>query len=425
MYKAAAEISLRAGRTAPAISPRLKAVPIRIPLHKVFQAGKELRYISKVVSSGEIASEGYFTQECSQLLRRTFGVHKVLLVPSGTAALEIAAILCGLGPGDEVILPSFTFPSTANAIVRTGAKPVFVDIRPDTLNLDERLIEEQITARTKAIFPVHYAGVSCDMDTIMAIASKHNLLVVEDAAQAVNSRFRGRACGSMGHLAAYSFHSTKDYTCGEGGALCINSPAMERRAEVLREKGTDRARFLRGEVDKYTWVDVGSSYLPSELTSAYLLAQLEAMERIRSGRQAVYNRYLRLLAPLEQRGVLRLPKIPAECEGNHHLFYILLQDEATRNHLLTHLTRSGIGAAFHFVPLHLSPMGRQFGYSEGDLPLTEDLSRSLLRLPLYPALTAKQQRIIAGSLTEFFGRAILTLTRPLEKVNIKWRAAQT
>jgi dTDP-4-amino-4,6-dideoxygalactose transaminase len=419
--KVAAELLIDA-RPPSADNPHaVTTIPRRVPLHEAFRTGNELKYVSKVITSGEIASEGSFTRDCSKLLQRAFGVHKALLVPSGTAALEMAAILCGLGPGDEVILPSFTFPSTANAIVRTGAKPVFVDIRPDTMNLDERLIEAQITARTKAIFPVHYAGVSCDMDTIMAIASKHNLLVVEDAAQAVNSRFRGRACGSMGHLAAFSFHSTKDYTCGEGGALCINSPGMERRAEVLREKGTDRARFLRGEVDKYTWVDVGSSYLPSELTSAYLLAQLEGMERIRSARQAVYNRYLRLLAPLEERGVLRLPKIPAECDGNYHLFYILLPDGATRNRLLTHLTRNGIGAAFHFVPLHLSPMGRQLSYSEDDLPFTEDLSQRLLRLPMYPALSAKQQKIVAESLNDFFGRAILTLKRPARSVSTTWR----
>ena len=259
MTKVGAGVSLQAEQPTAASSPDFAT----IPLHKVFRAGNEIKYLSRVASSGEIAADGYFTRACSQLLQCAFDVHRVLLVPSGTAALEMGAILCGLGPGDEVILPSYTFPSTANAIVRTGAKPVFVDIRPDTLNIDERLIEARITARTKAIFPVHYAGVSCDMDSVMAIADKHRLLVVEDAAQAVNSRYRDRSCGSIGHLGAFSFHSTKDYTCGEGGALCINSPVMERRAEVLREKGTDRARFLRGEVDKYTWMEAGSSYLPT------------------------------------------------------------------------------------------------------------------------------------------------------------------
>jgi len=262
--------------------------------------------------------------------------------------------------------------------------------------------------------------VSCDMDSIMSIARKHGLLVVEDAAQAVNSRHRLRACGSIGHFGAFSFHATKDYTCGEGGALCINTPEMEGRAEILREKGTDRARFLRGDVDKYTWVDIGSSYLPSELTSAYLLAQLEAMDRIKSARQVVYNRYLDLLAPLEERGVLELPKIPAECDGNYHLFYILLRDGASRDCLLTHLKRLGIGAAFHFVPLHLSPMGRRFGYAKGDLPLTEDLSGRLLRLPLYPALKAKQQKAVTQGLNEFFDRPVMGLKRPSQTANIKW-----
>lgn len=361
-----------------------------------------MKYLATLVESGAIGADGPFTAACSELLRSRLGIPQVLMAPSGTAALELAAMLCDLGPGDEVILPSFTFASTANAILRTGARPAFADIRPDTLNLDEGHLEARISSRTKAIFPVHYAGVSCEMDVLMRIARKHNLMVVEDAAHAVGSRYKGTYCGSIGDLGVFSFHSSKDYTCGEGGALCLNSTGISARAEILREKGTDRVRFLRGEVAKYTWLEVGSSYLPSELTSAYLLAQLEAMEQIRAARKAVYERYRDMLSAFEKRECLRLPRVPIECESNYHMFFILLSDQAVRNRLLEHLRKDGIQAAFHYVPLHLSPMGQRLGYEEGQFPRTEDLSRRILRLPLYPDLSEADQSIVVNSLKNFF-----------------------
>lgn len=333
-------------------------MPSRIPFTKPFITGQEIQYIAQVISSCSLASDGHFTKQCCRLFEERFGIHKVLMTPSCTAALEIAAMLCNLGPGDEVILPSFTFVSTANAFVRLGATPVFVDIRPDTLNLDENLIEATITARTKAIFPVHYAGVSCAMDRIMTIATKHNLLVVEDAAQGVNAFYDGRALGAIGHLGTYSFHDTKNYISGEGGALCINTPAMVERAEIIRDKGTNRGQFFRGEVDKYTWVDIGSSYVPSELCCAFLYAQLEALEVITERHRALHERYHHYLIPLEEKGLLRLPHIPEECVSNYHLFYILLNDQETRNALIAYLKQHGIHAVFHYIPLHSSPMGQ-------------------------------------------------------------------
>src|SRR5690242_7704971 len=342
----------------------------RIPFNKPFIGGKELHYMAQAVASGKIASEGHFTQSCARLLEAEFGIPKVLMTPSCTAALEIAAMLCDLRPGDEVILPSYTFVSTANAVARLGARPVFVDIRRDTLNIDEELIEPAITRRTKAIFPVHYAGVSCEMDRIMEIAARHDLVVVEDAAQGVNSAYRGRPLGSIGHLAAYSFHETKNYVCGEGGALCVNAPEFVERAEILREKGTNRSRFLRGMVDKYTWVDVGSSYVPSEMVCAYLYAQLENLEPISQRRRDVYNLYRRHLLPLEQQGYVTLPTIPEGCASNYHMFYLLLSDVDARDGLIAYLKQQGITAVFHYVPLHTSPVGTRLGYRAGDLPLT-------------------------------------------------------
>jgi dTDP-4-amino-4,6-dideoxygalactose transaminase len=363
----------------------------RIPFNKPFIVGKELYYIAQAVTYGNIAGDGHFTQRCAQLLERRFGIPKILLTPSCTAALEMAAMLCDLKPGDEVIVPSFTFVSTVNAVVRLGATPVFLDIRPDTLNLDDQLIEAAITPRTKAIFPVHYAGVGCEMDRIMAIAEGYKLWVVEDAAQGVNAFFDNRPLGSLGHLGTFSFHETKNYICGEGGALCINRPEFIERAEIIRDKGTNRKQFFRGLVDKYTWVDVGSSYVPSEICSAFLYAQLEALEAISERRRKLYLFYRHHLKPLAAEGLLRLPHIPEDCESNYHLFYILLPDMATRDALLAHLKQNGILAVFHYVPLHLSPMGRKFGYSEGDLPLTEDLSGRLLRLPLFFDIKEEEQ----------------------------------
>jgi dTDP-4-amino-4,6-dideoxygalactose transaminase len=373
----------------------------KIPFNKHFITGKEAGYVSQAINSGNIGADGPFTRNCARLLEDRFGIHKVLMTPSCTAALEMAAMLCDLAPGDEVIMPSFTFVSTANAVARAGAKPVFVDIREDTLNIDEQQIEAAITPATKAIMPVHYAGVACAMDQIMELANKRNLLVLEDAAQGVNAFYNGRVLGSIGHLGAYSFHDTKNYISGEGGALCVNSPELAERAEIIREKGTNRSQFLRGEVDKYTWVDVGSSYLPSELACAFLYAQLEAIDEITTRRKAVYEFYRRHLSPLEEAGLIRLPYAPRGCETNYHIFYLLLRDELTRDALMAHLKHNGISAVFHYIPLHTSPMGARLGYRDGDLPVTEDLSGRLLRLPFFPELTAEDQVRVVNSVREF------------------------
>lgn len=372
---------------------------MKIPSSKPFFSGNELPYIAEVIASGNIASDGRFTNAAARLLEERYSIPKVLITPSCTAALEIAAMLCDLGPGDEAILPSFTFASTANAILRLGAKPVFVDIRVDTLNLDETLVESAITPRTKAIFPVHYAGVACEMDRLMTIAETHNLRVVEDAAQAVNSSYAGQALGTIGTLGAYSFHATKNYVCGEGGALCINSPELLERAEIIRDKGTNRGSFLRGEIDKYTWVDIGSSSLPSELVCAFLLAQLETIEWSTMRRRRIARFYDRHLSSLEAEGLLRLPVTPKNCETNHHLYYILLPDRGTRDEVMRYLNGNDIAASSHFVPLHSSPMGKTLGYNDGDLPITEDISGRLLRLPIYPELSEQEQMHVIRNVT--------------------------
>jgi dTDP-4-amino-4,6-dideoxygalactose transaminase len=361
-----------------------------IPFNKPFIAGKELYYIAQAVTMGNLGGDGYFTKKCAELMQERFGIKKILMTPSCTASLEMAAQLCDLGPGDEVIMPSYTFVSTASAFVRMGAKPVFVDIRPDTLNIDETLIEDAITERTKAICVVHYAGVSCEMDRIMAIARGHNLKVVEDAAQGVNSWYNGRALGSIGDLGCYSFHETKNYICGEGGALCINNPDMIQRAEIIRDKGTNRQRFFRGEVDKYTWVDVGSSYVPSEICSAFLYAQLEEMERISTRRKEIYQTYRRALKPLEAQGLLQLPVIPEDCDSNYHLFYVIMPSEAERDYCLAEMKKAGVSVLFHYVPLHNSPKGLEL-CGPTQLAVTEDLSARLLRLPMYFELEDGQQ----------------------------------
>jgi dTDP-4-amino-4,6-dideoxygalactose transaminase len=370
-----------------------------IPFNKPFVAGKELYYIAQAVTMGNLGGDGYFTKKCAELMQERFGIKKILMTPSCTAALEMAAQLCDVGPGDEVIMPSYTFVSTASAFVRMGAKPVFVDIRRDTLNIDETLIEDAITERTKAICVVHYAGVSCEMDRIMAIARGHNLQVVEDAAQGVNSWYNGRALGSIGDLGCYSFHETKNYICGEGGALCINNPEMVQRAEIIRDKGTNRQRFFREEVDKYTWVDVGSSYVPSEICSAFLYAQLEEMDRISERRKEIYQAYRRALKPLEVEGLLQLPVIPEDCDSNYHLFYVILPDWLQRDEMLERMRTDEVRSVFHYVPLHSSPKGREL---VGDMVLqvTEDLSARLLRMPMYYNLSAEeQQRAIASFVT--------------------------
>ncbi|HUG92242.1 MAG TPA: dTDP-4-amino-4,6-dideoxygalactose transaminase [Planctomycetaceae bacterium] len=363
-----------------------------VPFNRPFVAGNELDYIAQAVTRGNLGGDGHFTAACSRFLEERFAIGNVLMTPSCTAALELAAMLAGLGPGDEVIMPSFTFVSTANAVVRLGARPVFVDIRPDTLNLDERLLAAAVTDRTRAIMPVHYAGVACEMGPILEFARRHKLLVIEDAAQAVNAFYRGRALGSLGHLGCYSFHETKNYICGEGGALCINAPEFVERAEILRDKGTNRKQFFRGRVDKYTWVDVGSSYVPSEIACAFLYAQLERLEPITARRRELHEAYRTGLAPLEREGLLTLPRVPRHCASNHHIFYILLPDGRTRDELLAALSGRGIHAVFHYVPLHSSPMGRALGGWPADLPVTDDVSRRLLRLPVYHDLTEQAQR---------------------------------
>ncbi|MDZ4820847.1 MAG: dTDP-4-amino-4,6-dideoxygalactose transaminase [Planctomycetota bacterium] len=377
----------------------------RIPFNRPFVAGKELFYIAQAVTTGKLAGDGQFTKACAELMEREFNIEKVLMTPSCTAALEMAAMLCELQPGDEVILPSYTFVSTANAVVRLGVRPAFIDVRPDTLNMNEALIEAAITERTKAILPVHYAGVSCEMDRIMEIAAKHKLLVIEDAAQGVNASYHGRALGSIGQLGCYSFHETKNYICGEGGALCINDKSLTDRAEIIREKGTNRSRFFRGMVDKYTWVDVGSSYIPSEISSAFLFAQLELRDAIAQRRRDVYKFYQFHLQQLEQDGLVQLPTIPEGCQTNYHMFYMLMPSQEMRSELIAHLKQQGIMAVFHYVPLHTAPVGQQYGYRQGDLPVTEDLSDRLVRLPFYHDLTEADQMEVVTQVNAFMKRS--------------------
>jgi dTDP-4-amino-4,6-dideoxygalactose transaminase len=398
-------------------------MPISIPFNKPYIAGKELYYIAQAVAFGNIGGDGCFTKKCSRFLEEWFDIERVVLTPSCTAALEMAAMLCDLGPGDEVIVPSYTFVSTANAFVRLGAKPVFVDIRRDTMNIDETLIEAAITARTKAIFPVHYAGVGCEMDRIMAIARKHSLWVVEDAAQGVNAFYRDRALGSIGHLGAFSFHETKNYICGEGGALCINDPVLVERAEIIRDKGTNRQKFFRGEVDKYTWVEVGSSYVPSEICSAFLFAQLEMLDAIAQRRLEIYRQYLQLLRPLEAKGLLRLPCEPEGCTSNCHLFYIMLPDRQLRDDLMADLRIEGIQAVFHYIPLHSSPMGQKLGCGNTRLPVTDDASGRLLRLPFYYEISAEEQHRVADRISNFLSRARTPLRAVETGVNYREAAA--
>jgi len=377
----------------------------RIPFNKPCLIGNELDYVRQAVASGHASGDGAFTDRSQKLMQDRFGARRVLLTTSCTAALEMGALLCGLEPGDEVIMPSFTFVSTANAIALRGAKPVFVDVRPDTLNIDERLIEAAVTKRTRAIFPVHYAGVACEMDEIMAIASRHELVVVEDAAQAVFARYKDSWLGTIGHMGCYSFHETKNFSCGEGGALVVNAPQFEQRAEILRQKGTNRSQFLRGQVDKYTWVDIGSSYVPSDMLAAFLLGQLEHLETITEKRRQIYQRYEALLTPLVERGLLRLPIIPQHCVSNYHMFYVLAADLAQRDALIAHLKARGILAVFHYVPLHSAPHGRALDTARHELPVTDATSSSLLRLPMYYDLTEGDVEEVARAIFDFYGVA--------------------
>ena len=369
----------------------MKKTNYRIPFNWPYMTGKELYYVAEAHFNGRLAGDGPFTKRSHAWLEKRSGSPKALLTHSCSAALDMSAMLLDIQPGDEVIMPSYTFVSTANAFVLRGGVPVFVDIREDTLNLDEKLIEAAITPRTKAIVPVHYAGVACEMDTIMAIARRHKLRVVEDAAQGVMSTYKGRALGSIGDLGCYSFHETKNVISGEGGALLVNDPSLVLQAEIIREKGTDRSRFFRGEVDKYTWQSAGSSFLPGELIAAFLWAQLEEAEGITAGRLALWRRYHEMLEPLEAKGLLRRPIVPPECEHNAHMYYILLASDVNRQQVLDGMKQNGIGAVFHYVPLHSSPAGQRYGKVCGELKMTNQQSERLVRLPLWFGLSEEQQ----------------------------------
>lgn len=371
-----------------------------ILFNRPHMTGKELDYIAQAKFGNMLAGDGPFTKHCHRWLESHTGCNKALLTHSCTAALEMAALLLDIQPGDEVIMPSYTFVSTANAFVLRGAVPVFVDIRPDTLNLDERLIEAAITPRTKVIVPVHYAGVACEMDTILAIAHKHGLAVVEDAAQGVMSTYKGRALGSIGDLGAFSFHETKNVISGEGGALLVNDPALALRAEMIREKGTNRSKFFRGEVDKYTWQEVGSSFLPGEITAAFLWAQLQEAQAITDSRLAIWDYYHSALAELELQGKLRRPIIPENCQHNAHMYYVLLAPGVERQAIVDELKRHAIYAVFHYVPLHSSPAGVRYGRACGSMDITDGYSERLLRLPLWLGLSSDQQDRVVGVLTD-------------------------
>ena len=365
--------------------------------------GNEMKYIEQAIASHKICGDGSFTKKCHAWLEQRFGAKTVLLTTSGSTALDMAALLCGLEPGDEVILPSFTFSSTANSFVLAGAKLVFVDIRPDTMNIDETLIERAITDKTKVICVMHYAGVACEMDTIMDIARRHKLLVVEDAAQGVMASYKGRALGTIGDLGCYSFHETKNYSMGEGGAIVINNPDYIEQAEILREKGTNRAKFFRGQVDKYTWVDFGDSYLPSELNAAYLWAQLEMADEINNDRLHSWHEYDAAFKPLESAGKLGLPAIPDGCVHNAHMYYIKCKDLAERTALISFLKERDILAVFHYVPLHSAPAGERFGRFDGEDRYTTAESDRLLRLPMYYGLTAEDRGRVIAAVKEFYG----------------------
>jgi dTDP-4-amino-4,6-dideoxygalactose transaminase len=364
---------------------------MKIPFNKPYMTGKEIAYIAEAHVNSMLAGDGPFAKRCHEWLEQNTGAHKALLTHSCTAALEMAALLLDIQPGDEVIMPSYTFVSTANAFVLRGGVPVFVDIRPDTLNIDERLIEAAITHKTRAIVPVHYAGVACEMDTIMDIAKRHGLAVVEDAAQGAMSTYKGRALGSIGDLGCYSFHETKNIISGEGGALLVNNPKYAERAEIIREKGTDRSRFFRGQVDKYTWQDQGSSFLPGELIAAFLFAQMESAEKITDMRQSCWQFYHAELAELEQRNILRRPVLPDGCSHNAHMYYVILGAGIDRQAVLSDFKSNDISAVFHYVPLHTSPAGRRLSRSAVDMAYTNDLSSRLIRLPLWVGLTREEQ----------------------------------
>jgi dTDP-4-amino-4,6-dideoxygalactose transaminase len=373
----------------------------RIPFNRSSLAGREQEYISEAMAIGQIAGDQAFTKKCHQLLEQRTGSHKALLTTSCTHALEMAALLLNVQPGDEVIVPSFTFVSTVNAFALRGAKPVFVDIRPDTLNLDESQLAGAITSRTRAIVPVHYAGVACEMDSMMELAHRSGVAIVEDNAHGLFGAYKGHTLGTFGCLATQSFHETKNITCGEGGALLINDPALIERAEIIREKGTNRSRFFRGQVDKYSWVDLGSSYLMSDVLAAFLYGQLECADQIQAKRKRVWNYYHDHLGSWAKEQGVRLPIVPAHCEQTFHMYYLLLPSLSIRQALISHLKDRGILSVFHYLPLHLSDMGRKYGGKVGDCPVTEDLSDRLLRLPFYNELTEADQAAVVEALGSF------------------------
>lgn len=386
-------------------SPDSHKAVTHIPFNLPHMTGKELFYIADAHFHGKLAGDGPYTRRCHDFLEKQCQCKTALLTHSCTAALEMQSMLIGISAGDEVIMPSFTFVSTANAVVLRGGRPVFVDIRSDTLNIDEKLIEDAITPQTRAIAPVHYAGVACEMNTIMDIAQKHNLKVIEDAAQGFMATYHGKPLGSIGHLGALSFHETKNVISGEGGALLVNDGQYSQLAEIIREKGTDRSRFFRGEIDKYTWQEAGSSYLPGELIAAFLWAQLEEAQSITRKRLHWWNRYNEALAPLEQRGLLRRPIIPECCEHNAHMYYIIVAKDINRQKVLDGLKQNGIFAVFHYVPLHSAPAGKRFGRVHGSLEQTQDLSARLIRLPLYHDLDEQTQDTVIATLTNLLEQA--------------------
>lgn len=382
-------------------APFLPSPPLPIPFNHASLSGRELDYIAQTVAAGELAGDNTFSKKCTTLLQDLLGVDKVLLTPSCTHALEMAALLLDIQSGDEVITPSFTFASTPLAFFHRGAKIVFADIRPDTLNLDEMRLEALITPRTKAIVPVHYAGVACEMDTITEIAAKHNIAVVEDNAHGLFGKYRGRWLGTLGCMAAQSFHATKNLTCGEGGALLVNNPCYTERAEIIREKGTDRSRFFRGQVDKYSWVDIGSSYLLSDLLAAFLFAQLEQWEDIQAYRKRIWHSYNHQLGDWAAANGVRLPVVPGHCEQAYHMYYLLMPSHEARGNLINYLKAQRIESVFHYLPLHLSKMGARQGGKPGDCPITESVCDRLLRLPFYNSFTEVEQNRVVKALTAF------------------------
>jgi dTDP-4-amino-4,6-dideoxygalactose transaminase len=375
--------------------------PICVPFNRSAIEGNELVYVQEAISRGHISADGPFTKRCQELLEQELGVTKALLTTSCTDALEMAALLLDLQPGDEVVVPSFTFVSTANAFALRGARPRFVDVRPDTLNIDEDRLTAALTPETKAVIVVHYAGVGCNMQVIGSLADEAGVVVVEDNAHGLFGAYKNKPLGSIGQLATLSFHETKNFTCGEGGALLLNEASYVERAEVIRQKGTDRSRFERGEVSKYTWVDLGSSHAVAEILSAYLLGQLEARDKIQASRRARWDRYATELADWAAANDVRLPVVPDDCEQTYHLFYLLLPTGASRDRFIKHMRDSGILAVFHYVPLHLSSMGRRFGGYSGECPVTEDISQRLVRLPLYSTLSASDQALVIESVSGF------------------------